>query len=291
MPININSSIYGKKMSNPLNKYFRQPVIHMELPSNGKYWRPGSLELAATRTVPICAMTAKDEILLRTPDALLNGITIAEIFKSCCSAIKDGWAVPNIDVDALLIGIRIASYGNMLDVDTTCPHCQHSNRHAIDLSDRLSNIKSPNFSGKLTLNQYSIKIKPMPYLAINRENTVAYHEDRLTQTVNNSSLSQEEKIKEMTDIAKRMLESSLISLAHQTELIELEDGSMVNEFNFIKEFYDNIDGDTVRKIRSYIDELYKSVQIPDPSATCESCTKIYSFPIDFDFARFFVQGF
>jgi hypothetical protein len=62
------------------------------------------------------SMTTKDEITLKTPDALLNGQGVVNVIESCCPAIKDAWAMPSIDVDATLIAIRIASYGNQMDL-------------------------------------------------------------------------------------------------------------------------------------------------------------------------------
>lgn len=280
-----------QKMTNPLNKYFRQPAIYMELPSQGKWWKPGSLDLGPDQRVPICPMTAKDEILLRTPDALLNGITVAEVFKSCCNVIKDGWAVPAIDVDALLIGIRIASYGNILDVDTKCPHCGEQNRHGIDLGERLSNIKSPNFDKTLQLGAMLIKFKPMSYFAINRENTVSFYEEKIKQSVYAADISDDEKIRIITEEAKKMLDASLLSLAHQTEFIQMEDGIKVIEFEFIQEFYNNIDGDSIRAINDHIKSLYTQVQPPDFAVSCQGCTKNYSFPFEFDYTNFFVRGF
>lgn len=277
--------------SNPLTKYFRQPAIHMELPSQGKWWRPGSLELPPTRKVPISPLTARDEILLRTPDALLTGVSVVEVIQSCCTAIKDAWSVPNVDVDAILIGIRIASYSNILDIDSECPHCKHSNRHGVDLGERLGYIKCPDFDKVFRSETLVIKMKPMNYFAVNREDSYSYHEERLIQTVGKSDLEESEKIKLMTEYAKKMLESSVMSLALQTEFIQLDDGVKVTELEYIKEYYTNIEGEQLRQIQRHLTSLYDEIRPPNVSVACESCTKTYSYPLEFDFARFFVQGF
>lgn len=278
-------------MVNPLNKYFRQPVIYMELPSQGRWWRPGSINMPADRRIPVCPMTARDEILLRTPDALLNGITVKEVIESCCNVITDAWAVPNIDVDALLIGIRIASYGNMLDVDSTCPHCGTSNRHGVDLGDRLGKIRSPDFDFTLQHDQLLFRFKPMQYFAVNREDSLRYHEDRLLKVVNDSNLSEEDKIKEMTNHARKMLDSSMKALALQTEFIQLQDGTKVNEYEYIIEFYNNTEGDVIKKVQAHLIEMYNRVKVPDIRAVCEECQKNYEYPIEFDFSSFFGRGF
>ena len=61
----------GQNTSNPLQKYFRQPKLHVRLPSGGKYYPPGALDLPESGEVAIYPLTAKDELLLKTPDSLI----------------------------------------------------------------------------------------------------------------------------------------------------------------------------------------------------------------------------
>ena len=104
---------------NPLAKHFRQPVIYLKLPSGGAYWPDGSIDLPLNNEIPVLAMSTKDEIVLKTPDALLNGQGVVNVIQSCCPNIKDAWKMPSVDVDATIIAIRIASYGNQMDFTTT----------------------------------------------------------------------------------------------------------------------------------------------------------------------------
>ena len=98
--------------NNPLAKHFRQPAIYIQLTSQGKFWPENTLELPVTGKIPVYPMTARDEITLRTPDALINGTSVVEVVQSCCPNIKDAWEMPSIDVDSTLIAIRIASFGH-----------------------------------------------------------------------------------------------------------------------------------------------------------------------------------
>ena len=110
--------------TNPLKQYFRRPSIYLKLPSGGKYYPEGSIDLPENKEVPVYPMTAIDDITSKTPDALFNGIAVIEIIRSCVPNIKDPWQVPATDVDALLIAIRAATNGNMLDVESSCPSCK-----------------------------------------------------------------------------------------------------------------------------------------------------------------------
>ena len=77
-----------EKTVNPLQAYFRRPAIYVQLPSGGKFNEPGELEIPENGESPVYPMTAKDEILMRTPDALMNGATTVEVIQSCCPNIN-----------------------------------------------------------------------------------------------------------------------------------------------------------------------------------------------------------
>ena len=64
-----------------LKKYQRQPKLYIDLPSQGKYYSEGSL--TKHEEIEVYSMTASDEIIIKTPDALLNGEATARIIANC----------------------------------------------------------------------------------------------------------------------------------------------------------------------------------------------------------------
>ena len=99
---------------NPLKQYFRRPAVYIKLPSNNKFYKDGVIENTSTGELPVYPMTAIDEITMKTPDALFNGVAMAELIKSCVPNIKDPWAINNIDFDAILIGIKTRKKNNTI---------------------------------------------------------------------------------------------------------------------------------------------------------------------------------
>ena len=154
--------------ANPLAKYFRQPAIYIKLPGAGKFWAEGSLNLPVNGEIPIYPMTTRDEVTLRTPDALMNGSGVVSVIESCCPNIIDAWKTPTVDVDAILIAIRIASYGQQMDVETTCPHCNEKNTHALDLINCLGGIQCPDYSQPIAIDNLKIKLKAQIYFGSNQ---------------------------------------------------------------------------------------------------------------------------
>ena len=128
------------KSSNPLSQYFRQPKVYMRLPSQGKFYTQGGLDRSSTGDYAVYAMTAKDELMFKTPDALLSGQSTVEVIKSCIPAITDPWSMPSIDLDASLVAIRIATYGENMEVVANCPKCDEENNYDINLVSWLERI-------------------------------------------------------------------------------------------------------------------------------------------------------
>ena len=278
--------------TNPLIKHFRQPAIHLTLPSNGKYWTEGSLNLNLSGQLAIYPMTTRDEITIRTPDALLNGESIVSLIQSCCPEVIDGWKAPTIDVDALLIAIRIASYGQNMDIDTICPNdsCKHENTHSLDLSLILDGVRSPNYAQTVDIQNLKIKLKPLSYFESNKVNMLTFEEQRLLQVISDDTLSEEEKLAKFNDHMTNMININLNLLASGSEYIEIEGGERVTDKNFIFEFYNNCDNKIIKEVRKRFDEMAEFTKIPNPKVKCEECELEYPVEVKFDYARFFATA-
>lgn len=274
---------------NPLAKHFRQPAIYLQLPSGGKYWPDGSIDLPLNGQIPVYPMTTRDEISIRTPDALLNGESVVGVIKSCCPAITNPWKMPSIDVDAVLIAIRIASYGQAMDIDTICPStaCKHQNTHSLDLTSVLDGIRAPNYDVPVEVQDLKIKIKPQSYFEGYKNNNLNFEEQRLMQIINDQDMSEEDKLKKYGEHMQRLVDINLTILASGTEYIETSDGTRVNDFNFIKEFYDNADNKIIKSVRGRFDKINEGMALPRPRVQCSECEFEYPVEIEFDYTRFF----
>jgi hypothetical protein len=274
---------------NPLSKYFRQPEIYMKLPSGGNFWESG-LDLPVTGEIPVYPMTARDEITLRTPDALMNGTSIVEVIHSCCPSITDAWKMPSIDVDAVMIGIRIASYGADMNMDTDCPKCKAENRHSVDLRIILSNIVAPDYSAKMTVDDLKIKLQPQAFFGVNRQNIVNFEEQKIMESLNNANLSPEDKAAQISRSLNTLVDLSVDAAVYSTAYIEMSDGTMVNDRNFIKEFYNNSDGNVLREVQAALAKIGSEMAIKPQPVACQECSSEYQIPLEFDYANFFAAG-
>ena len=274
---------------NPLSKHFRQPSIYFKLPSEGKYWKDGSLSLSATGEVGVMPMTTKDEITLKTPDALLNGQGVVSVVHSCCPEIHNAWDMPATDVDATLIAIRIASYGNQMDFSAKCPHCETENEYAIDLGNTLSSIQHPDYNESITVEGLSVKIKPQNYAEVNRANMIAFEEQQILRSIGDMAENPQEAKERFDTHLKNIIDLNVNTLASQTESITTEDGTVVTDLAFITEFYNNATNKTIKTIQEYVSKLNVDGGVKPVEVNCnnEECGKEFPITITFDYASFF----
>src|SRR6056300_1531012 len=149
--------------NNPLNKYFRQPAIYVSLPS-GTAYPPHVVTPAQTGELGVMPMTAKDEIRFKTPDALMNGQGVVDVIQSCVPDIKDAWQIKSYDLDTILIAIRIATYGETMEINFNVPGANQSVAHTINLPSLLDEISRNNITNEFSLKDgLNITVRPLTY--------------------------------------------------------------------------------------------------------------------------------
>lgn len=277
---------------NPLSKHFRRPNIYFKLPSRGKFWAEGSLELGATGDLPVYPMTSADEITLKTPDALMSGTSVTSVIQSCCPNIKDAWEMPGIDVDAILIAIRIATFGTNMSISATCPHCSDKHDYDFNLTTLLDNIRSPNYNVPVEVDGLKIRVRPQKYFDVNKANLVNYEEQRIMLSLNDDSIANDVRAARLKESMQRIIDLNRALLVKATEYIETEDGLKVADPNFIKEFYENAETQLVTKVEKHLQALAEEAALPLMDLVCgsEECGKEFKLPLEFDYSSFFAVG-
>jgi len=273
-------------MTNPLSQYFRQPSIYIKLPSQGKNYPEGTLNLTPTGELPVYPMTAIDEITYRTPDALYNGQATVNVIQSCIPDIKDAWAIPATDVDTLLIAIRIASYGHDMDFGTTCPACNKSSERTIDLRTVLDSIRQADYSKTIVAGDMEIYFKPLTYKHLNNNNQMQYENQKLLQMLPDSGVPEEEKMTALSNALKKITDITVVALAQSIAVVRTPQ-ALVSEPDYIEEMLKNCDSKLFNRIRDFILELKASSEMQPLKLACDECNHEYEQSITLDMASFF----
>ena len=278
--------------ANPLQKYFRQPKIYLSLPSKGQYYPSGSIDLIENNEYPVHAMTAKDEMIIKTPDALLNGQATVDIIQSCIPNIKNAWLMPSLDVDAALVAIRIATYGEMMTLTTTTPVTSEEKDFELDLKVILERLINASYTDTCQVGDLSIKLKPLNYREFTTVNLKSFEEQRIFTLVNDDSLTEEQKLAQFQNSFKKLTDLTVDSLKLSIESIQLGD-EVVTQPEFISEFIDNADRETFEAIKGHLElqkdnfEIKPMIVDATPEDIANGVPETYEIPIAFDQTNFF----
>ena len=107
--------------ANPLSAFFRKSKLSLTLPSHGNWYPKNSVNYDTLGQLSVFAMTASDDIKFRTGDATMTGKNIYEVIQSCVPGITIPNQIPHIDIDAILLAIRVASYGSNFNFTVSVP--------------------------------------------------------------------------------------------------------------------------------------------------------------------------
>jgi hypothetical protein len=272
--------------TNPLAKHFRQPAVYIKLPSQGKFWPDGTINIPPTGELPVYPMTVKDEIALKTPDALMNGAGVADTIKSCIPDIIDPYACPTVDLDAILIAIRLASYGQTLDITSTCPNCKTENENAVELVNLLDRIRVSEYQDQ-NFDNLQFKFKPQTFAAMNTANLVAFEEQKLLAVFGAEGLDETQKNEQFKASFKRLTNLSVLTLVNSIDSITTEDGVVVRNPEDIKEYLENCERQTYDALKTQIDQYSSENKLQPLRIKCDNCETQYTSDITFDQSNFF----
>jgi hypothetical protein len=274
---------------NPLASWYRQPKIYVSLPSKGKFYPAGSLDVSANGEYAVYAMTAKDELMFKTPDALLSGQSTVEIIKSCIPAIKDPWVMPSIDLDFALIAIRIATYGESMEVGCKCPSCSADNSYDVNLSHWIGQVSQFNYDDVINIEPLTVYIRPYTYQEVTKTSIKALEQQRIFNIINDDSLSDEEKVDKFGKSFVKMTELTVDIISDTVKKIVTPDGE-TSDKEQIKEFINNCSKDVFDLISSRVTSIKEQIELKAQNVKCNECDHEFSLPITMDQSNFFAKG-
>lgn len=272
---------------NPLQQYFRQPKIFITLPSQGVYNDPLDFD-GDVNHLPVFGMTGMDEILAKTPDALLTGESTVKIIASCCPSIKNPWKLTTVDLDTVLTAIRIATYGNEVDVEHICEKCSTHAEYSFNLNNFIDYYTHVVYDNKVVLGDLTIKLKPLNYKQSSefaQQNFQLQQKLRQVVEVENEEERNNLMSNIYNDLAKMQNE---IFIAGIDSIATRE--TTVTEHGFIREWVENADSKYIADIRAKVNQNQNAWRSPDQKVACETCGHEATVVISLDQSDFFVTA-
>lgn len=272
---------------NPLSKYFRAPGISVKLPSSGNFQPQGNVHFSPNGEVPVLPMRGGDEILMKSPDALMSGQAIEECIRSCVPSIANPQMLPTPDVDALLLAIRAATYGDQMEIECECPKCKAENAYGFSISALLDTAQplATEYPVRLSA-EVVVYLKPFDLVTSTQIGNATFQEARKMQILEQSNASEEEKQRELTQSFKIISHMNTKSIVNSIMAVIVPEGTVADK-NHIYQFMNNIPAEWTKKIEDEMKVINETGIQKKQTVSCAKCQFEFETNIEFDPSSFF----
>ena len=276
--------------NNPLQGYLRNPKLYIIVPSGGKF---SNLETISgiSGEIPIYPLTSMDETMLRNPDALLNGESMANVIKSC-TGLTNAHELTSNDVDVILLAIRFATYGDELELTLTCPACSATVETTISIEPILETVTPLEDHYDVTLDNGLIcDLKPYTFKDSQKAALAAFRE---TTELNNLINSESDELARLATfnksfVAMAELNIEILSNAITKVTIPQDNGEPVEvtEHEYIAEWVRGISKTHADVIIDKLNEINELGIDRDVDITCTECGHGFKTRVEFNPSNFF----
>lgn len=282
---------------NPLKSFYRTPKKYLPLPTQGKFYANHEIDESDSgytpdRELAIYSMTARDEMIMKNPEALLNGEAVAQVISSCVPAVKNPRHLVNNDVEAILVAINGATYGDEITIEADCPQ-ETCNGHITASASVDACIEGMTLVEKTykydSPDGLSIEIRPFSFDASVKAGKVQFQATRSLQALSDIQ-DEEEQLKffnknfqEMALMNFEMIVDSVASITGQDDQGE---DFIVTSRDDIQSYLENCDSSIGKAIEERVQEvnnigIQKSVELQ-----CPDCEHVFDKEISFDPVNF-----
>lgn len=280
--------------SNPLAGYYRAPKLYTQLPSQGKFYDEGVIDWPETGELPVFPMTAKDEMIMKNPDALLNGEAVAQVIKSCVPAVKKPRSLISNDVDTLLIAIQGATQGDEVEVTGECPSCKEQITSIASIESALESMTVLTETYKFeTGNGLIMEVRPFTYESTVQAGIANFRSTRSLQSLQNIE-DELEQLKMFNDnflqIAALNFDLIVDSVASISGVDVEDEPFKVTDRKSIREFLENCDAKIGKAVEDQIQDVNKLGVNKTIQLECEKCNEVFEKEIGFDPVNFFTAS-
>jgi len=277
--------------NNPLKSHFRAPKLFTRLPSGGALYSEGVVEMSTTGELEIYAMTSRDEVMMRNPDALLNGESVAQIITSCVPQVKKPRELLGADVDALMVAIQGATYGDEVTVQTPCPECGNTVIGAGSVQGSLATMREVPTDVKVETDGLTIELRPVTY-----ETTIAAGVSNFQNARSMASIAQIEddieKLQAFNNSYMKMAELNFLVILDSIYSISGTDENgeefIVTDRDNIREYMENCDSDVGKRVTEQVNRLGEAGIDKTVTIQCqeEKCGHVFQTTLEFDPVNF-----
>jgi hypothetical protein len=279
---------------NPLQSYFRKPSVYISLPTQGRWYQNQDITLSASNEIAIYGMTARDDVLLNTPDAMLNGEALKKVIRNCVPDVHNVDALMMPDLETIFVGLKMASSNGVVEINRTCPQCRTEcsfdlqcqpildNQTMIEPSDGVCEI-----DGKLR-----VFVKPYNFhqrgIFIQRE----FEQEKTLRSFDaiNPDSNEFLRAQVMAEAVDKISSLSFQLVAASIDYVEvIETAEVVTDPNALTEWLMNITSDQAEQVIDAVGILNKCGPNKELAMECQNCNHQWQDGVTYDPISFFAK--
>jgi hypothetical protein len=278
--------------NNPLKQYFRQPSLYLRLPTQGRWYTDDTVELSPESEVAVYGLSALDNIMLNTPDALLNGKALENVIKNCVPSVKNVKALMVPDIEAIFLGIKIATNDGKYEIDRKCPSCQVEVNFDVNCYSLLDQTAYIDDDDARIMFGDDLIIEISPYTFEMRQQFMhrQFEEQRMLQLIDeqNKDLDNFEKASILGDSVEKLSKITFNLVSKSVKSVKLvKQDLVVTDQEQIAEWLINITKSQADVIIDSVNKLNEIGPQRTVDAQCDKCNHIWTETLNFDPVSFF----
>ena len=255
---------------NPLMIYAPHEKVFCKLPSNLQYYDETVIK-TASNNIGVKPMSARDEMLLNNPDALMNGKAVQLLIESTVPSILDASKISIADAEVLMLAIKKATGDDEYTFKSNCPSCEKEGEFSRDIDMVLSNIEVLDKEYKWELdNGVVLFLKPCSWESYNTIQQVTFRQQKLLSIAKSQEVPEEEKREIFNAIFKEMIELNTALVVDCIHFVSTPNGA-VHQKEYIKEFVNSLDKNTVKSITAIAEKINNTGASHSLDAECPHC--------------------
>jgi hypothetical protein len=209
-----------------------------------------------------------------TGSSQVNGSSIVSVIQSCVPNIKNVWKMPAIDLDKLLVAVKIASHGDQLKITATCTACGHEDQPTVNLQQVLDQIISPDYNQPLHIADLKIHFRPPSYQQLNDNDQITLDDESVVTMLEDNDIDNQVKAEKVAELLQKVKSIATRVLSENIRHVETPDAT-VDSQEHIFEWLANCDQSVYMQIQEFIIKNKEQTEVKPAEITCSSCATQY----------------
>jgi hypothetical protein len=199
-----------------------------------------------------------------------------------------------------LVAIRIATYGEKMDVNINVPFKKQDGKtvyeertYEVDLRTVLDYLTANTYENVFDAGDFKFEIAPMNYKQFTEVAMKTFEEQRLFKVINDDELSEEQKLQKFNESFNRITDMNISTIVNSVVAVQFDNEDPVTTKNYIIEFFSNADKTVYKKVVNHIDTQRKKFAIKplkvkfSEEEIANGAPEEIDVPISFDQSNFF----